>query len=130
MSETLLFNISYIGTGALTFFGFLKKLRNNNLLWVLGILTFILGVTGYLLSSSSVGLIPERLSYLLFGPFIYILVYSILRRVYIKIYNLEPSYDRHSLYDVDDGRKLNAFDVCVYVLPMICSFIIPVLTLK
>jgi hypothetical protein len=55
-------------------------------------------------------------------PLFYLTVYNCLRYVYVKVYGVEPTYNKASWYDHDDGRKQNWFDVVVFFVPLLLSF--------
>lgn len=94
-----------------------KRLRNDRLLKIASIITFLIAIPGFLLR------VPE--SAMLIGAFVYIITYSGLRYLFKKKYDFEPTYNRMSWYDSEDGRKQNWFDVIVFVIPIMISFILP-----
>ncbi|WP_271783403.1 hypothetical protein [Aquimarina algiphila] len=128
--ENTIMIISFSMTGIISVFGFMKKLRNNKLLLILLLITLLIGLFGYISSNYYIAVLSGRLSYSLFGPFIYVLSYGLLRIAYKKTFNKEPSYERYSWYDYEDGRKLNVFDLLVHIIPMLLGFILPILLFK
>lgn len=108
--------------------GFLKKLRNDRIIFILINATGLISV--YAIFSKNQGL-PfvgrVRGSNALFIPFIYVLTYAVLRHFYKQTYNREPTYNRTDWYDSDEGREQNFFDVAVFILPMAFSIFFPLL---
>lgn len=94
-----------------------KKLRNNHALKVATLITFPFAVLGVLLKTSE--------SAMFSGAFVYIITYSALRYLFKKKYEFEPTYNQMSWYNSEDGRKQNWFDVIVFVIPIMTSFIVP-----
>ena len=112
-------------TCGLAFCGFMKWLRNDRRLAVLFILTGVLAVIGV------VGRVPgnARLNSAdgLLGPLAYVASYALLRQAYKSIYRREPTYERASWYDREEGRKQNWFDVTVHILPMLIGMAVPLI---
>ncbi|MCB9164911.1 MAG: hypothetical protein H6592_15160 [Flavobacteriales bacterium] len=112
-------------TCSLVFCGFMKWLRNDRLLLILVLATAVLAIIGI------VGRIPEnpRLNTWdgLLGPFAYVGSYALLRHWYKKVFRREPTYQRASWYDHEEGRRLDWYDVTVHVLPMCVGLGVPVI---
>jgi len=110
-------------TCGLAFCGFMKWLRNDRTLAVLLILTGLLAVIGV------GGRVPENphlnSSDGLLGPLAYVASYALLRYAYKAIYRREPTYDRGSWYDREEGRRQNWFDVAVHILPWMIAIAVP-----
>jgi 4-amino-4-deoxy-L-arabinose transferase-like glycosyltransferase len=115
-------------TCCLAFCGFMKWLRNDRVLLVLLLATTVLAMVGIL------GRVPEnpRLNTWdgLLGPFTYVSSYAFLRYMYKRYFHREPTYERSSWYDGEEGRRQYGFDVAVHVLPMMIAFALPVLLTK
>ena len=110
--------IGFIPMFILYMFASYKKLRNNRALIILSITSFLLAIPGVLIK------VPEAA--MLTGAFIYLISYSLLRYIYIKKYSFEPTYNKSSWYDANEGRRQNWLDVIVYVMPILLSMIVPV----
>jgi hypothetical protein len=98
---------------------FYKKLRNDRLLTILLLITLFFGGLGMILKT------PEASMFI--GPFVYIGSYGLLRYAYLNKYKIEPTYNRTSWYDADEGRKQNWLDVITFVIPIVLSFILPLI---
>jgi uncharacterized membrane protein YfcA len=96
---------------------FCKKLRNNKALKIAASVTFPFAVLGVLLKT------PEAAMFS--GAFAQIISYAGLRFLFKRKYNFEPTYNRMSWYDNEEGRRQNWFDVIVFVIPLILCFIVP-----
>ena len=94
-----------------------KKLRDNKSLKIAASITFPIAVLGLLLKT------PEAAMFS--GAFVQIISYAGLRFLFKRKYNFEPTYNRMSWYDDEDGRRQNWLDVIVFVIPLISSFILP-----
>jgi hypothetical protein len=107
--------------------GFMKLLRSNKTLFILSIITAVIGIYGILIRGVQTELVNGNGADFLIAPFTYITTYAFLRMLYKKIYKVEPTYARYSWYDAEEGRKQNWFDVSVYILPMMLSFVVPII---
>jgi hypothetical protein len=94
-----------------------KKLRNDRLLKVSSIITLLFAIPGVLIRT------PEAA--MLMGAFVQVVSYAFLRYLFKRKYNFEPTYNRMSWYDHEEGRKQNWLDVIVFVVPTMLSFTIP-----
>jgi len=82
-------------------------------------ITFLIAMLGWFIKVPEAGMLTGGLSY--------IICYAGLRHVYIRKYSIEPTYNRISWFDPDDGRRQNWLDVVVFVIPLLLSFIIPLM---
>lgn len=94
-----------------------RYLRNNKSLKIAALVTLPLAVLGLLLET------PEAAMFS--GAFVQVVSYGSLRFLFKRKYNFEPTYNRMSWYDDKEGRRQNWFDVIVFVVPLILSFIVP-----
>jgi hypothetical protein len=69
-----------------------KRLRSDRTLLVVGVVALTIGIVGFLIRSESTGMARGNAADFLFGPFIYVLSYGLLRKLYKSIYNVEPTY--------------------------------------
>jgi hypothetical protein len=113
-------------TGLLATFGFLKGLRNDRRIFVLTIITSMIGVL-FLVLVFFGPTIHWSTSIFMFGPFIYIATYGLLRKVFKLIYKVEPTYNRRSFYDPEDKRHQNFLDLTTHLLPLILGMLGPIL---
>ena len=128
MIDTLAQILGFILYFVVGMLGFLKKLRNDRIIFILIKSTGLISVYAIFLKIQGLPFIGRvRDSDALFLPFIYLLTYAVLRHFYKKTYNREPTYNRTSWYDSDEGRELNFFDVAVFILPPFFSILFPVL---
>jgi len=94
-----------------------KKLRNDRSLRISSIITLLFAIPGVLIRT------PEAA--MLMGAFVQVVTYAFLRYLFKRKYSFEPTYNRMSWYDSEEGRKQNWFDVIVFVIPILLSFTIP-----
>lgn len=123
-------NIMMIGlilTGILVVCGFMKLLRSNKTLIIITILTIPIAVLGLFMRGKETEMVNGNGAKFLISPFIYITSFALLRMLFKNIYKMEPTYEKHSWYDAEDGRNQNWLDLIVHILPMILSFIVPIL---
>ena len=109
----------------LVILGLLKYLRNDYRLSVLLIITGVISLIGFFIRSPELKMANGNAADSLHGPFIYILSYFTLRKIYIRKYNCEPTYYKGSWYDPDEGRNQNWLDIATYLFPLLVSFILP-----
>ena len=102
-----------------------KRLRSDRTLLIVGIVALIIGVVGFLIRSESTDMARGNAADFLFGPFIYVLSYGLLRKLYKGIYNVEPTFVWISGYDAEDLREVNFLDKVVYVLPLLLGMVLP-----
>ena len=125
MSDTL-FISGLILTCIVAYLGFDKKLRSSRTLTHLLIPAFIIALIGLWIRSSDTEQKGANAADALLSPLVYILCYAGLRALYKYIYNMEPTCDRYSWYDSEEGRKQNWLDVVVHIVPMLIAFVFPV----
>jgi len=94
-----------------------KKLRNNRVLTRLAIVTLLIALLGVFINKEG--------SLFLASAFFYVIIYAGLRYIYLKKYSIEPTYNRASWYDPEEGRKQNWLDVIVFVIPLMLSLVMP-----
>jgi hypothetical protein len=123
-SNTILY-IGYILTGLLAVLGFMKVLRNDKLIKRIIFIALVFATFGFFIRSKEndigIGFAPAVFA----SPLVYILSYALLRYLYKSFYRVEPTYNRSSWYDDEDGRRQNWLDVLVHVLPMFIAIIFP-----
>lgn len=102
-----------------------KRLRSDKTLLIVSIVALTIALFGFLIRSESTEMARGNAADFLFGPFIYVLSYGLLRRLYKSIYNIEPTYVWLSGYDAEDLRKVNFLDKVVYVLPLLLGMVLP-----
>jgi hypothetical protein len=108
--------------------GFYKKLRDNKTLLILHFITFVVAIYAIVLKTEGQPFTGRfRNSDFLFAPFIYVFIYGLLRMLYKDMYQREPTYNRSSWYDEEEGRNQNIFDVIVFIFPLLFSLLSPVL---
>jgi len=61
------------------------------------------------------------------SPLIYTSFYSLLRKLFLKKYKMEPTYNRSSWYDFEEKRNQKWSDLGVFLIPVIASLAIPLL---
>ena len=122
--------VGLILTGVLVTCGFMKLLRSNRVLFILTPIAFIIGLYGVLIRGAQTEMVNGNGSDFLLAPFVYISSYALLRMLYRKVYKVEPTYERYSWYDAEEGRKQNWLDVTVHILPMMLSFVVPIIVGK
>ncbi len=59
--------------------------------------------------------------YLIITPMVYIITYFILRKIFIYLYGMEPTYNRSSWFDYSEGRRQNGGDMMVFFIPLILA---------
>ncbi len=92
---------------------------------IVGIVALTIGIVGFLVRSESTEMARGNAADFLFGPFIYVLSYGLLRKLYKSIYNVEPTFVWLSGYDADDLREVNFLDKVVYILPLLLGMVLP-----
>ena len=104
-----------------------KLMRSKKIFIIAFTISLITAITGFIISSNkNVLRIPNSYDFL-YVPIVYMICYNLLRLLYIKIYNREPTYNRSSWYDPEDGRRQNWLDVIVYVIPIFVSLGFPII---
>lgn len=114
-------------TTLISVMGFMKLFRSNKTIQILLVITVLIGMIGIYFRTNLTELPHGNAADSLWGPFVYIALYGILRYLYIQIYKREPTYNKSSWYDPEDGRRQNWLDVAVYIIPMISSIGIPII---
>ncbi len=117
-----------IGTlifGILVILGFAKKLRNDTTLIILLVVTGIIGGIGIWIRDPEYEIPKGNEADFLIMPFAYVVAYKLLRKLYKSIYKVEPTYNRSSWYDYEEGRKQNWLDLLVHIAPIIISGLTP-----
>ena len=107
--------------------GLMKAYRNNKVIIVMLVVTAIIAIVGVFLMAPATMTDRATKSEWFFSPIIFISSYALLRRVYKKKYSREPTYNRTALYDAEEGRNQNSFDVVVHVLPLVFSIVLPII---
>jgi hypothetical protein len=102
-----------------------KRLRSDKSILIVGIVTLAIGLVGLLIRSDATDMPRGNAADFLFGPFVYVLSYSLLRKLYKSIYNVEPTYVWLNTYDLEDMRKVNLLDKVVHVLPLLLGMGLP-----
>lgn len=125
ISASIIANIGLALTTITALAGVDKRLRNDKTLLAAGAIALVIGIIGFLIRNESTSMARGNAADFLFGPFIYVLTYRILRKLYKRIYNVEPTYVWLSGYDVEDMRGVNLFDKVVYVLPLLLGMVLP-----
>jgi hypothetical protein len=104
-----------------------KLMRSKKVFIIAFTISLITAIIGFIISSNkNVLRIPNSYDFL-YVPIVYMVCYNLLRVLYIKIYNCEPTYNRSSWYDPGDGRRQNWLDVIVYVVPIFISLGFPII---
>ena len=107
--------------------GLTNNLRNDNRLKNLIKLTLPFGIFGLFIRDDFFnGHIGSETDFL-WGPFLYVLTYYLARRMYKSHYKMEPTYNRDSWYDPEEGREQNWADVSVAIFPIIIALLSPIL---
>ena len=96
-----------------------KKLRNSTSINFVVFITLLISIPGFLIKAPEAGMLT--------GGLAYIICYAALRHVYVRIYNIEPTYNRMSWFDPEDSRRQNWLDVVVFAIPLLLSFVIPLI---
>lgn len=118
----------FIIWGLIVFLILLKKLRDNRRILVA--LLFSLPFAIYALSEKITGnAFTEKLrpTDALFMPLVTVCTYALLRYLYKKAYKREPTYNRSSWFDPEEGRNQNIFDLIVFISPMVMGGLFPLL---
>ncbi|WP_224490964.1 hypothetical protein [Robertkochia flava] len=124
LTEKQILILSLVLTGILVVLGFMKLLRSNRILLILTPISLVVGLWGMLISGVKTETINGNGAEFLIAPFVYLSSYSLLRMLYKKLYKVEPTYNRFSWYDKEEGRKQNWLDVTVHILPMVLGFFV------
>lgn len=128
MTDTAAKTLGFILWFILVMLCYFKMLRDNKRLIILLLVASLFAVYAFILRENGQPFSGRyRGSNFLFSPFLYVLSYGILRYLYKDTYKREPTYDRHSWHDVDEGRDQNVFDVIVFVFPLFFSVLFPFL---
>lgn len=127
ISPSVIANIGLALTILIALAGVEKRLRGDSTLLIVGVATLCIGIVGLLLRSESTGMARGNAADFLFGPFIYVVSYTLLRKLYKGLYQVEPTYAWLSGYDSDDMRKVNFLDKVVHVLPLLLGMVLPFL---
>jgi hypothetical protein len=124
MEATL--NISgLIITGVIAVLGFGKKLRSDKRLAILFVITCMVAIIGLILRNEVVEHKISNPADSLICPLAYVLCYAGLRQIFKAVYKMEPTYQRYSWYDQEEGRKQNVLDVVVHVFPLMVAIFVP-----
>jgi hypothetical protein len=121
---TTQFYMMYIGAGAWgvsILLTDLKLMRNNKVRMSCMGLGLMMSGTQIILAIHEHTFTRVTNSDALHMPLFYLTVYNCLRYAYIKVYGVEPTYNKASWYDPKDGRKQNWFDVVVFFIPLLLS---------
>lgn len=119
----LLFGITL--WGIFVMLGFFKKLRDDNTIIFLLLLTALIAVYPLIKIIEGEQYSGNiRQTNIFFSPFFYVSTYGLLRQLYKSIYKREPTYYRASWFDPEDNRKQNWLDVFVYIGSMTISFLL------
>jgi hypothetical protein len=122
MTDSTAKTLGFILWFVVVMLGFSKKLRDNKRVIIILILTSLVSIYPIFLKIQGLPFSGHsRGSDFLFAPFIYMLTYGLLRWLYKRVYNREPTYYRAAWYDPEEHRKQNVFDVVVYVIPLLFS---------
>jgi hypothetical protein len=116
MDRMTYFYIGVIPTFVLYMLVCHKKLRSDRFIRYLALITFGFAVSGIVIR------VPESAFFA--SAFIYLISYAVLRKFYINKYKVEPTYNRSSWYDPEEGRQQNGLDVITFVAPIFLSFIL------
>jgi hypothetical protein len=125
-TETILI-IGYSLTGIVFLMGVYKKLRNIFIIMVSLVACIIIAIIGFLIRSERTDMVAGNAADSFFGPLIYIITFAFLRFIYKKKYSVEPTYNRSSWYDYEEGRRQNWLDVVVHILPLLLAIVLPLL---
>jgi hypothetical protein len=125
ISPSIIANVGLALTVIIALAGVYKKLRTDKTLLVVGVAALTIGIVGFLIRSESTEMARGNAADFLFGPFIYVLSYGFLRKLYKSIYKVEPTYVWLSGYDAEDMRDVNFLDKVVYVLPLLLGMVLP-----
>jgi hypothetical protein len=125
ISPAIIANFGLVLTIILALAGVDKRLRSDKTLLAVGIAALTIGLIGILIRSESTGMARGNAADFLFGPFLYVLSYGLLRKLYKSIYNVEPTFVWLSGYDAEDLRKVNFLDKVVYILPLLLGMVLP-----
>ncbi|MBD1396196.1 hypothetical protein H9Q13_03380 [Pontibacter sp. JH31] len=125
ISPSIIANVGLALTVIIALAGIDKRLRSDRTLLVMGVAALTIGIVGFLIRSESTGMARGNAADFLFGPFIYVLSYGLLRKLYKSIYKVEPTYVWLSGYDAEDMRDVNFLDKVVYVLPLLLGMVLP-----
>jgi hypothetical protein len=120
----------FLGLGTTCIIGVLtsnKLMRNNKVLVGLLIVSIAMTISQIVLSIHEKTFKRATLSDALYSPLVYVIFYNCLRHAYLRIFGIEPTYNRMSWYDPEDGRKQNWLDVIVYITPFFLSLGFPIL---
>jgi hypothetical protein len=115
----------FILVGAIALLGFGKKLRSDKRLAILFLTTCIVATIGLILRDEVVEHGTGNPAYSLISPLAYVLCYAGLRQIFKAVYKMEPTYQRYSWYDQEEGRKQNVLDVIVHILPLMVAIFVP-----
>ena len=127
ISPLIIANVSLALTIIIALAGVDKRLRSDRTLLVVGVVALTIGIVGFSIRSESTGMARGNAADFLFGPFIYVISYGLLRKLYKSIYHVEPTYAWLSGYDAEDMRDVNFLDKVVYVLPLLLGMVLPFL---
>src|SRR5690242_2758192 len=90
-------------TGVLFVLGISKKLRSTRTLITLLIFTGIIGGIGIWIRGQRYEMANGNAADDLLMPFAYMVTYGLLRKLYKRIYQVEPTYNSSSWYDEKEG---------------------------
>lgn len=125
ISPSIVANLGLALTIIIALAGVDKRLRSDRTLLAVGVVTLTIGIIGFLIRSESTGMARGNAADFLFGPFIYVFSYGLLRKLYKRLYYVEPTYVWLSGYDAEDKRNVNLLDKVVYVLPLLLGIMLP-----
>lgn len=121
--------VLYSGFGLCSIFwllGISKKLRSDKRILIALIASVVITIIGCIIYSDNYKMTGMNASNIYFGPLIYMITYSTLRYIYKKKYNQEPTYNKSSWYDYEEGREQYWLDLVVYISPIFLSVLIPI----
>lgn len=125
-----------VGLGFIFVFSFfysqLKNKRYYNSFLILSIVIAVIRVFYFDGQGNVVGMLKSNSADYLYSPLIFLLVFQILRFVYIQIYKREPAFGatKFSNYDKTAGRYLNLLDYAVETAPLIIAGLLPVIIVR
>ena len=125
ISPSIVANLGLALTIIIALAGVEKRLRSDRVLLVVVIVAMAIGFIGFLIRGESTVMARGNAADFLFGPFIYVFSYGLLRKLYKRIYHVEPTYVWLSCYDVEDKRNVNLLDKVVHVLPLLLGMLLP-----
>ncbi len=129
MTSNEIFILNTVLWAILSFMGMFKHLRNNQTILTLLVISALYGCVSVFVHIF-ISRMDDLSSYSFWSPFVYLVLYGFLRYLYLKIYHREPTYNKASWYDPEEGRNQNTLDLLAHLLPMGVSLIFPFLVKK